>query len=99
MAIKKTRRIQTRSRRGRRLVRKTRRQTKRKRQTRRSHECKPKRKQRGGNIFLDNNGTPSESVIAGGVNPDIDGGTGIMRVKEDADAVLEDEEVGPSQGV
>jgi hypothetical protein len=85
MPGKKTRRIQTRSRRGRRLVRKTRRQT--------------KRKQRGGNIFLDSRRTPAESVIAGGVNPDIEGGTGIMRVKEDAEVVLADEEVGPSQGI
>jgi hypothetical protein len=79
------------------LVRKTRRQTKR--QNQRKTRRQTKRKQRGGNIFLDSRRTPAESVIAGGVNPDIDGGTGIMRVKEDADAVLADEEVGPSQGV
>ncbi len=93
MPGKKTRRMQTRSRRGRRLVRKTRRQTKRK------HERKPKRNQRGGNIFLDANRTPANAVIAGGINPTIEGGTRIMRVKEEADAELAEEETGPSQGV
>jgi len=98
MPGKKTRRIQTRSRRGRRLVRKTR-KLHRKRQTRRSHERKPKRKQRGGNIFLDANRTPAGATIAGPGNPDLEGGPGTMEEYTDYHKAFEDEEVGPSQGV
>jgi hypothetical protein len=94
MPGKKTRRIQTRSRRGRRLVRKTR-KLHRKRQTRHSHE----RKQRGGNIFLDANRTPAGATIAGPGNPDLEGGPGTMEEYSDYHNAFEDEEAGPSQGV
>ena len=89
MPGKKTRRIQTRSRRGRRLVRKTRRQSKR----------QSRRKQRGGNIFLDNNRTPAGATIAGPGNPDLEGGPGTMEEYSDYHQAFEDEEAGMSQGV
>ncbi len=56
-------------------------------------------KRYGGNIFFDANRAPAGVTIAGGINPTIEGGTGIMRVKAEADAELAEEETGPSQGI
>jgi hypothetical protein len=104
MPGKKTR---TRSRRGRRMIRKTRHQTRRQRQrqhkrlSRRLSHRKPltRRKHRGGNIFLDSRRTPAGSTIAGPGNPDLEGGPGTMQEYTDYHAAFEDEEAGPAQGV